>query len=135
MKQQNSVSEIFTRCLKRDGYTCCDCGVQTKLEIHHIRPVSQGGTNTLSNLKTVCSDCHKNNYKDVHYPKDKSVLIPHEQRVKTRYGIDKTKNTQILITFPDEMVDEIETHWHENKLKNRNEAIRDLIEKGLKLNK
>jgi metal-responsive CopG/Arc/MetJ family transcriptional regulator len=47
-------------------------------------------------------------------------------------AVDKEKNTQILVTFPNEMVEEIEKYWHENKLKNRNEAIRDLVAKGLK---
>jgi len=47
-------------------------------------------------------------------------------------AVDKTKNSQILVTFPKEMVDQIEAYWHENKLKNRNEAIRELIEKALK---
>lgn len=50
-------------------------------------------------------------------------------------AIDKTKNTQILVTFPNEMVEQIEDHWHENKFKNRNEAIRDLVEKGLQVKK
>jgi metal-responsive CopG/Arc/MetJ family transcriptional regulator len=46
-------------------------------------------------------------------------------------AVDKEKNTQILVTFPNELVAQIETYWHENKLKNRNEAIRDLVYKGL----
>jgi metal-responsive CopG/Arc/MetJ family transcriptional regulator len=47
-------------------------------------------------------------------------------------AVDKTKNTQILVTFPIELVEEIEKYWHENKLKNRNEAIRDLVLLGLR---
>lgn len=47
-------------------------------------------------------------------------------------AVDKTKNSQILVTFPKEMVDQIEEYWHENKLKNRNEAIRKLVQLGLK---
>lgn len=46
-------------------------------------------------------------------------------------AIDKEKNTQVLVTFPNEMLDEIERYWHEQSLKNRNEAIRELIRKGL----
>nr|BDD47228.1 hypothetical protein 2 [Bacillaceae bacterium] len=46
-------------------------------------------------------------------------------------AVDKDKNTQILVTFPIEMVEEIEKYWHENKLKNRNETIRELVKKGL----
>ncbi|KIQ93895.1 hypothetical protein LH47_02045 [Anoxybacillus thermarum] len=46
-------------------------------------------------------------------------------------AVDKNKNTQILVTFPNELVDQIEKYWHENKLKNRNEAIRELVKIGL----
>jgi len=46
--------------------------------------------------------------------------------------VDKTKNTQILVTFPNEVVEEIERYWHDNKLANRNEAIRSLIQIALK---
>lgn len=46
-------------------------------------------------------------------------------------AVDKEKNKQILVTFPNELLDQIEEYWHEKKLKNRNEAIRELIQKGL----
>lgn len=128
----NSVSSIFTSCLDRDSRTCQDCGSTTSnLEVHHILPVSQGGTNILDNLKTVCADCHKENYKYTHYPKDKSKLIPFDQREKSRHGVDKDKNTQILVTFPNKVVEQIEKYWHDKKLKSRSEAIRELIDKGL----
>ncbi|EOP60970.1 hypothetical protein IKQ_06201 [Bacillus cereus VDM053] len=42
-------------------------------------------------------------------------------------AIDKTKNTQVLVTFPNEMLKDIDEYWHDNRLKNRNEAIRELI--------
>lgn len=46
-------------------------------------------------------------------------------------GINKDKNTQVLVTLPHEMLEQIEKYWHENKLKNRSETIRELIQKGL----
>ena len=46
-------------------------------------------------------------------------------------AVDKKENTQILVTFPNEMVKEIENYWHKNKVKNRSETIRVLIRKGL----
>jgi len=42
-------------------------------------------------------------------------------------AVDKDKNTQVLATFPNDMLAKIEKYWHDNKLKNRNEAIRQLI--------
>ena len=46
-------------------------------------------------------------------------------------AVDKEKNTQVLATFPNDVLQEIEDYWHKNKLKNRNEAIRELVKKGL----
>lgn len=47
-------------------------------------------------------------------------------------AIDKEKNKQVLVTFPIKVLEEIEKYWHDNKIKNRNEAIRELVSKGLK---
>lgn len=47
-------------------------------------------------------------------------------------AVDKDKNSQILVTFPNDMIEAIEDYWHDNKLKNRNEAIRSLVAIGLK---
>lgn len=49
--------------LERDGYTCQDCGSKrgdpgVRLQVHHIRPVRQGGKNQPENLITLCSGCH-----------------------------------------------------------------------------
>lgn len=46
-------------------------------------------------------------------------------------AVNKDENKQILVTFPDELVDQIENYWHDNKLKSRSEAIRELVKKGL----
>jgi hypothetical protein len=52
----------------RDDYECQECGAtgawkgSAELEVHHIELVAVGGSNTLDNLKTLCSDCHR----DVH---------------------------------------------------------------------
>ena len=46
-------------------------------------------------------------------------------------AVDKDKNVQVLVTFPHPMLQEIEKYWHDNRLKSRNEAIRELMQKGL----
>ena len=48
--------------------------------------------------------------------------------------VDTENNVQLLITLPIELLKEIEEYWHENKIKNRSEAIRNLIVKGLERN-
>lgn len=47
-------------------------------------------------------------------------------------AVDKNKNTQILVTFPNDLVNQIEKYWHEKELKNRSEAIRELVKIALK---
>ena len=53
--------------LRRDNYTCGKCGWSHEdwnrsdprhLELHHVKPHSQGGGNTVENLLTVCTICH-----------------------------------------------------------------------------
>lgn len=46
--------------LCRDKYTCQVCKAKNvRLEVHHIKYRSQGGTDDLDNLITLCTDCHK----------------------------------------------------------------------------
>jgi len=52
---------------KRDNYTCQKCNKHIEdlkkkniqLQVHHIKPRSQGGTNVPNNLVTLCEHCHK----------------------------------------------------------------------------
>lgn len=49
--------EVF----ERDGYTCQYCGAKAPdvtLHVDHIVPVSDGGTDDLSNLVTACEYCN-----------------------------------------------------------------------------
>jgi 5-methylcytosine-specific restriction endonuclease McrA len=51
--------EVRTAVLKRDGYRCVNCcQTGTELHVHHIIPRSEGGTNDLGNLVTLCGKCH-----------------------------------------------------------------------------
>lgn len=49
---------------KRDGFKCVNCGARggtegsIELHAHHIVPLSAGGSNELTNLATLCADCH-----------------------------------------------------------------------------
>ena len=44
--------------LKRDNNKCCLCGEANYLEIDHIKPIHQGGTNEENNLRTLCHSCN-----------------------------------------------------------------------------
>ena len=50
--------EVF----KRDKFTCQYCGRMAPdviLEVDHIKPVAEGGTNAMINLITSCRDCNR----------------------------------------------------------------------------
>jgi 5-methylcytosine-specific restriction endonuclease McrA len=46
------------RVLRRDGNQCVICGSTLNLEVDHKRALMNGGDNSLSNLATLCNDCH-----------------------------------------------------------------------------
>ena len=50
--------------LLRDGYACTECGLDNRLECHHIVPLCMGGDHKLSNLQTLCRTCHKAKHKN-----------------------------------------------------------------------
>ncbi|MCK9995977.1 MAG: HNH endonuclease, partial [Candidatus Krumholzibacteria bacterium] len=47
--------------LARDQHRCQapGCGRTRFLEVHHIKPRHQGGSNTTENLMTLCASCHR----------------------------------------------------------------------------
>ena len=46
--------------LHRDNYTCQCCGKKNcRLEVHHVKFKSNGGTDDEENLITLCEECHK----------------------------------------------------------------------------
>ena len=58
--------------LKRDGYRCRNCHRPGRLQVHHVRPLRDGGEPyLLSNLETYCRDCHINRHKRDSVPPDR----------------------------------------------------------------
>lgn len=51
-------NEIRRYALRRDGAACRLCGFNECVEVHHIVPVSEGGSNDLSNVVTLCPNHH-----------------------------------------------------------------------------
>ena len=49
---------IRKEALDRDNHKCKRCGSNYSLHVHHIVSLSRGGSNDLSNLITLCEDCH-----------------------------------------------------------------------------
>jgi len=44
----------------QQDYECYQCGekLPARKHFHHIKPVSEGGDNSLNNIVAVCSNCH-----------------------------------------------------------------------------
>jgi hypothetical protein len=62
-KHRNVSVRTRHKVLERDGFRCQDCGASpvmgAVLEVDHTIPVSKGGTNDMSNLRTLCADCNR----------------------------------------------------------------------------
>lgn len=50
--------EVREYIFQRDNHQCRSCGQATKLSIDHIIPLASGGSNDISNLQTLCSQCN-----------------------------------------------------------------------------
>ncbi len=50
-------------------------------------------------------------------------------------SIDKSKNTQVLVTMPKELKCEIEDYQYSNRIPSRTAAILELIQKGIEQDK
>lgn len=83
----NDWSTRRRRVYKRDNYQCQNCGRRGgprgsyELHAHHIVPKSKGGTHQLSNLKTICNECHK----AIHGNR----MAPSADRTTPKYGSRK----------------------------------------------
>lgn len=51
--------KLRLKVLSRDNYRCARCGTGDHLTVDHIKQLSIGGSNDLSNLQTLCIDCHE----------------------------------------------------------------------------
>jgi len=74
-----------SRILERNGFTCQACGAgageqdpvdprkRIRLQVDHIKPLSEGGSNEDSNLRVVCSACNKG--------RSNLFIPPHKQTI------------------------------------------------------
>lgn len=50
----------FKKILKEElGHKCANCSSETDIEYHHIVPLALGGTNRITNIVPLCSECHE----------------------------------------------------------------------------
>jgi hypothetical protein len=51
--------ELSLLVIARDRNCCSNCGCTENLHVHHIVPLTVGGTNEMGNLYTLCRKCHE----------------------------------------------------------------------------
>lgn len=59
-----SWAAIRARVRARDGHACVVCGSTEGLQVHHVLPLAEGGTDDLGNLETRCRRCHGRAHRD-----------------------------------------------------------------------
>lgn len=106
--------EIRMRALERAGYQCEECGATEKLQVHHIIPLSKGGSNDLSNLKVLCERCHALKhphliYKVIRESKRESLECEHCHKILPTSYVPK-KGEPILC-------DQCRTKWLSGQIK------------------
>ena len=87
--------------LDRDEYTCQYCGKKNKrLEVHHIIYRSNGGSDDLDNLITLCEDCHK----DIH-DGAKKLKLKGKKKLNLRYATHMSVLRSMLFTHYPEAIE------------------------------
>ena len=95
--------EVF----KRDHFTCQYCGRMAPdviLEIDHIKPVAEGGTNDMINLITSCRDCNRG--KGKRKLSDKSELKKQQDELEKLATI--REQTEMMMKWKYELMDVLE---------------------------
>lgn len=96
---RNEVANLLVKCNRR----CCVChkfcGV--KIEIHHIKPESEGGGDNIENAVSLCFECHAevNHYNEAH-PKGRKFTQEELQGHKERWLEICEDHPSVLISAP-----------------------------------
>lgn len=79
-----------------NGNFCSKCGATSHLHVHHIKPLSKGGTNELSNLMLLCERCHSHEHggRDFSYEFNSTETAFSKRISAIRYAINNGKKIQ-----------------------------------------
>ena len=75
--------------LKRDGFKCRECGFPKHLEVHHIIPKSEGGSDEPENLITLCIRCHQKTH---NFENRKVGHYSYTKKYKHKHGKHHNRN-------------------------------------------
>lgn len=103
---------------KRDGFACQYCGrtpPAVTLEVDHVQPVCDGGTNHIDNLMTSCFDCNRGKGAEglgvapATIAEKTAVIAEREQQLKAYQRAQKAAHKRIL-----KSVDAVEAAFQEH---------------------
>ncbi len=101
--ESDAWAKLRNQALARDNYHCSICKNPNNLEVHHLKYPETLGTEPLSDLMTLCRDCHKRieKYKKDHCAMQKMVYwqIPEKKIYYTyiRLELKKWDNDKVVL--------------------------------------
>jgi len=138
--RENIPKQIRFEVFKRDSFKCQYCGAsapEVLLHIDHIKPVSKGGSNDITNLVTACIKC---NLGKSNIPlDDKSIVI--KSRNQMEELSERREQLEMMMQWHEslqdiksQMIDKISSYWentasgwaiNENGLKTIKKLLRE----------
>lgn len=115
MKRTSLSKKVRFEVFKRDKFTCQYCGASAPdviLEVDHIIPIAEGGTDDLFNLVSACFDCNRGKGKrrlsdDTEIKTQKAQLDELQERREQLKMMSKWREELMLQT--EEEIDQINT--------------------------
>ena len=121
--------EVF----KRDSFTCQYCGrkaTEVVLEVDHIKPVAEGGKNTLVNLITSCRECNRG--------KGKRMLTDRQELDKEHNQLEllqqRREQLKMMMEWKDELLqmEEEQVDYIAKIVCNEGDTLTDLGRRNMK---
>lgn len=86
--------------LSRAGNKCEVCRQEGKLEKHHVVPISEGGTNQVTNILIVHEKCHKKIHEGkVKVIAAKNIVVPYVNYGKTYFKAELSKIAPLEVVY------------------------------------
>ncbi len=99
--------------VKERDRCCTSCGSHRALQVHHMTPLSKGGSNKLSNLILLCESCHKKEHggRDFKYTGAPGNLAISDRVEVIQKAISLGRDIEFQYRKPDE------SSFHKRKMK------------------
>lgn len=105
-KRKEITKKMRFEVLKRDRFRCQYCGREAPdvvLNVDHIKPLSKGGTNEITNLITSCFDCNSGK-SDIELSDDSAIKIKRRQIEELA---DRREQMEMMLQWEQELTKEM----------------------------